>query len=225
MDDAKREETVTFFTDLVDWITRVGQGQVWLLAVGIFMARIADQSFGTMRTISIFRGFKVLAAVFGFLEVLIWINVVAQVIRNLSDWYLGVVYAAGFAAGSYVGMWIESRLAIGHQMVRVISKREANLADKLWEKNYAVVEMDGRTKTGEMDILFVAEKRRSVPKLLRQIHEIDPEAFFTVEDVKQVGLRQRDPSVVWGEKVIEDVGKWVTHPLRKRTREEGGRQG
>ncbi|MCB9357450.1 MAG: DUF2179 domain-containing protein [Calditrichaeota bacterium] len=212
---------MTFFTDLVDWITRVGQGQVWLLALGIFAARIADQSFGTMRTISIFRGFKVLAAVFGFLEVLIWINVVAQVIRNLDEWYLGVVYAAGFAAGSFVGMWIESRLAMGHQMVRVISKREANLADKLWELNYAVVEMDGRTKTGEMDILFVAEKRRSVPKLLRQIHDIDPEAFFTVEDVKQVGLRQRDPSVVWGEKMIGDVGKWVTHPLKKRTKDKG----
>jgi hypothetical protein len=86
---------MSFFTDLVTWLTSVGQGQVWLLALGIFCARIADQSFGTMRTISIFRGFKVLAAIFGFLEVLIWINVVAQVITNLDEWYLGVVYAAG----------------------------------------------------------------------------------------------------------------------------------
>ena len=212
---------MNFVTDLVDWITRVGQGQVWLLALGIFVARSADQSFATLRTISIFRGFKVLAALFGFMEVFIWINVIAQVIRNLDDWYLGVVYAVGFAAGNFVGMWIESRLAIGHQMVRVISKREANLADELWKLNYAVVEMDGRTVAGEMDILFVAEKRRNVPKLLRQIHEIDHEAFLTVEDVKQVGLRQRDPSVVWGEKMIGDVGKWVTHPLKKRTKEKG----
>ncbi|MBK6911809.1 MAG: DUF2179 domain-containing protein [bacterium] len=162
-----------------------------------------------MRTISIVRGFKVLAALFGFLEVLIWINVVAQVIRNLNEWYLGVVYAAGFAAGSFVGMWIESRIAIGHQMVRVIARREAGLADKLWERNYSVVEMDGKTKTGEVDILFVAEKRRNVPKLLRTINELDPQAFLTVEDVKQVGLRSRDPSVVWGEKVLGDTSKWV----------------
>lgn len=207
---------MNFFTDLVDWITRVGQGQVWLLALGIFFARIVDQSLGTLRTISIFRGFKVLATIFGFLEVLIWINVVAQVIRNLSDWYLGVVYSAGFAAGSFVGMWIESRLAFGHQVVRIISRREKNLADQLWEMNYPVVEMDGRTKSGEMDILFVAEKRKNVPKLLRRIHEIDKEAFFTVEDVKQVGLKQRDPSVVWGEKMLEDVSSWVKHPLRKK---------
>lgn len=207
---------MSFFTDLVGWLTSVGQGQVWLLALGIFCARIADQSFGTMRTISIFRGFKVLAAIFGFLEVLIWINVVAQVITNLDEWYLGVVYAAGFAAGSFVGMWIESRLAIGHQVVRVIAKREVNLANRLWELNYAVVEMEGKTKAGEVDILFVAEKRKDVPKLLRKIHEIDKEAFFTVEDVKQVGLKSRDPSVVWGEKVIEDVSSWVKHPLRKK---------
>jgi len=208
---------VSFLTDLVQWLTSVGQGQVWLLALGIFCARIADQSFGTMRTISIFRGFKVLAAVFGFLEVLIWINVVAQVITNLDEWYLGVVYAAGFAAGSFVGMWIESRLAIGHQMVRVIARRDVDLANKLWELNYAVVEMDGRTKSGDVDILFVAEKRRDVPKLLRKIHELDPQAFFTIEDVKQVGLKSRDPSVVWGEKVIEDVSSWV-RPRKKDKR-------
>ncbi|MCL4305682.1 DUF2179 domain-containing protein [bacterium] len=211
---------MNFFTDLIDWITRVGAGQVWVLALGIFLARIADQSFGTLRTISIFRGFKVLAALFGFVEVLIWINVVAQVIRNLDEWYLGVVYAAGFAAGSYVGMWIESRLAIGHQVVRVISRRESNLADKLWEKNYAVVELAGTTKAGEMDVLFVAEKRRNVPRLLRMIHDIDKQAFFTVEDVKQVGLTQRDPSVVWGEKVIEDVSSWVRSPIKRNKKDK-----
>ena len=48
------------------------------------------------------------------------------------------------------------------------------------------------------------------------INERDNEAFCTVEDVKQVGLRSRDPSVVWGEKVIEDVSSWVKHPLRKK---------
>jgi len=203
-------------TDAANWLTSVGQGQVWLLALGIFCARIADQSFGAMRTISIVRGFKVLAALFGFLEVLIWINVVAQVIRNLNEWYLGVVYAAGFAAGSFVGMWIESRIAIGHQMVRVIARRESSLAEKLWEKNYAVVEMDGKSKFGEVDILFIAEKRRNVPKLLRTINELDSQAFLTVEDVKQVGLKSRDPSVVWGEKMIEDVSSWVKKPLRKK---------
>ncbi|MBK8127651.1 MAG: DUF2179 domain-containing protein [bacterium] len=156
-------------TDLANWLTSVGQGQVWLLAVGIFCARIADQSFGAMRTISIVRGFKVLAALFGFLEVLIWINVVAQVIRNLQRVVSGVVYAAGFRAGSFVGMWIESRIAIGHQMVRVIARRESGLADKLWERNYSVVEMDGKSKTGEVDILFVAEKRRNVPKLCARL--------------------------------------------------------
>lgn len=76
--------------------------------------------------------------------------------------------------------------------------------------------MEGKTKSGEVDILFVAEKRKDVPKLLRKIYELDNEAFFTVEDVKQVGLKSRDPSVVWGEKMIEDVGKWVAHPLRKK---------
>ncbi len=208
---------MSFINDMLSWMVAVGTGQIWLLAIGIFIARIADQSLGTLRTISIFRGFMVLAAIFGFLEVLIWINVVAQVINNLSEWYLAVVYAAGFAAGNSVGIWIETRIAFGHQMVRVISRREVNLADQLWHKNYAVVELAGKTKAGEMDVLFVAERRRNVPKLLRMIHEIDDRAFFTIEEVKQVGLTSRDPSVVWGEKVLNEVADWAHLSGKKKS--------
>lgn len=188
----------------------------WLLLIAIFCSRILDQTFGVMRTISIFRGYSVLAAFVGFIEVLIWINVAGQVIRNLDTWYLGVVYAAGFAAGNAVGMRIEQRLAIGHQLVRVISKRSVGLANKLWEHNYAVTEIEGNSKAGPITFVSVAEKRRNVPKLAKLITELDPEAFFTVEDVKQVGFRRPpDPGVAWGRKILEGVGDLMIYPVEK----------
>ncbi len=192
------------------------QTHTWLLLIAIFLSRILDQTFGVLRTISIFRGYSVLAALVGFIEVLIWINVAGQVIRNIDTWYLAVVYAAGFAAGNAVGLQIERRLAIGHQMVRVISKREVDLANKLWERNFAVTEMEGHSKAGPIDVVLVAEKRKNVPKLAKLITELDPEAVFTVEDIKQVGFRSPpDPGVTWGKKLLERAGEFVNYPVEK----------
>ena len=211
---------MNWISDIAEWMTRTGAEQVWLLATAIFLSRVLDQSLSTFRTISIIRGFGLLAALIGFFEVLIWINVAGQVIRNLQHWYLAVVYAAGFAAGNTVGIYIESRVAIGNQMVRVISRRGVGLAQKLWDMNYAVVQLDGKTKSGDIDVLFIAEKRRNVQRLLRKILELDSEAIFTVEDIKQIGLRSRDPSVVLGEKLLSEVADWVPRPRKKKSRDQ-----
>ncbi|MCA9319888.1 MAG: DUF2179 domain-containing protein, partial [Planctomycetes bacterium] len=82
-----------------------------LLALVIFLARIGDVSIGTLRTILVFRGRSIPAAVLGFFEVLIWITAAGQVIRNLDAWYLTIAYAGGFAMGNIVGIWLESKLA------------------------------------------------------------------------------------------------------------------
>jgi uncharacterized protein YebE (UPF0316 family) len=174
------------------------QAPVWVLLIALFLSRIVDQTFTVMRTISIMRGLPILAACFGFFEVFIWINVAGQVIRNLDTWYLTVVYSAGFAAGNYVGLVIESRIAMGWQMVRVISRRGNDLAEKLWQQGYPVTTIEGKSKAGEIDVVIVADKRRHVPALCKQISLLDPDAFFTIEDVKQVGLRRKSGGTPWG---------------------------
>ena len=86
--------------------------RVWLPLL-IFLARVLDVSLGTLRIIFISRGKKYLAPALGFLEVFIWIVAVSQIMRGVQDWVSYLAYAAGFATGNYVGMWIENRLAIG----------------------------------------------------------------------------------------------------------------
>jgi len=162
---------------------------IWILLPGIFLLRIVDQTIGTLRTISVVRGYPGLAVFMGFLEVFIWINVIAQVIQRLDDWYLTIVYAAGFAAGQAVGMWVESRLALGNQLVRVISDREKGLAQQLWKHGYPGTEIEGTGPSGPVDVVFVVAGREKVPELTRIICEIDPDCFFTVEDVRQVSPR------------------------------------
>lgn len=166
----------------------------WLLVVGIFFLRIGDQSIGTLRTIAVIRGYAVLAVFMGFLEVFIWINVIGQVIQNLHAWYLTVSYAAGFAAGQAVGMWVEAKLALGNQLVRVISSREKNLVQQLWKHNYPATELEGIGPSGPVDVVFVVAGRENIPALIKQVCEIDPDCFYTVEDVRKVAERYIKPA-------------------------------
>ena len=159
----------------------------YLLAPLIFLARVADVSLGTFRTIVIFRGRKLLAAMIGFFEIIIWLVAASQVLTNLDQWYLALAYAGGFAMGNYVGISIEGRFAIGDELVRCISFNRDILAGTLREKGFKVVSFEGDMgKTHPVELLLIVEKRRNVPSLIRLIKELDKTAVYSVSDVKSV---------------------------------------
>lgn len=97
------------------------------LPLFIFLARILDVSIGTLRILFISKGFRGKATVLGFFEVLIWIIVVAQIIQNLDNWLNYVAYAGGFAAGNYVGMFLEEKMKMGVQIFRTVVTSGSNL--------------------------------------------------------------------------------------------------
>jgi len=97
-----------------------------LLPVLIFLARILDVSFGTIRIIFVSRGRKFLAPLIGFFEILIWLVAIGKVMQNLTNVYCYIAYAGGFAAGNFTGMWIEEKLAMGTLVIQVITKKDAS---------------------------------------------------------------------------------------------------
>lgn len=162
------------------------QGHPELLAVAIFLSRIVDVSLGTIRSILIFRGYRSVGALLGFFEVVIWVVAVGQVITNLDRWYLIVAYAGGYASGNWIGAWIESRIALGAEMVRVVSANpEVELAVRLRAQGFTVIEVGGSTADrSPVEVLLVVESRKRVPRLLALVREHDPRAVCTVSDVK-----------------------------------------
>jgi len=175
---------------LMEWLN----AHPLILPLFIFFARITDVSIGTLRTICIVRGYRFLAPVLGFFEVAIWITAVSGVFSHLDRWYNIVAYAGGFATGNAVGMYIEQRLAIGMQAIRVISPgHSAAVAAGLRLAGYGVTEIKGRGLNGEVSICFVVAPRKETPLILRVAESIDPEVFSTVEDVASaVGRVYRD---------------------------------
>jgi uncharacterized protein YebE (UPF0316 family) len=157
----------------------------WLFAPAIFLARVIDVSMGTFRTIVVFRGFPARAAVIGFVEILIWVAASSQVLRQVNAWPLMVAYAGGFAAGNYLGVWLESKVAMGQELFRIIATgADGKLAKRLSENGQPVVSLNCRINGRDAEVLLVTTDRRNSPALLAKVRESDPDALYTISDIK-----------------------------------------
>ena len=155
---------------------------IFLNCIIIILARICDVSLGTLRTVAIVHGRRGLALTFGFFEVLVWAMVVSRIIGTLQDPVYAIAYAAGFAAGNYVGLLIESRIGWGEQIARIFT-REGDLEKKLRDAGYRVTTFEGRGLEGPVLELFIQETRRNIPLLLEKARQFDPSCFFLVGNV------------------------------------------
>jgi uncharacterized protein YebE (UPF0316 family) len=171
----------TFFSQISpqDWYAWV------ILPLLIFMARICDVTLGTLRIIFVTRGKRKLAPLLGFCEVLIWVVVISQIMQHAHSVtsYLG--YAAGFAAGNYIGMYIEDHLALGTVIVRVIIPEcGESLVERLHSAGYGVTSVDGTGANGPVKLVYTLVKRKHLNDVLHVIHETRPKAFVSIEDVR-----------------------------------------
>jgi uncharacterized protein YebE (UPF0316 family) len=165
----------------------------------IILARLCDVTLGTIRTISVVHGRAALAWVLGFFEVLIWVFAVSAVIRNLDSPLYAIAYAIGFATGNYLGILVENRIGIGEQVVRIFTRRGAELAAALRQQGLRLTEFDGRGREGTVSLLFIKTARRQTPRIVRQATAMDPACFYVVDDVRitPTPFVQRPQSTVW----------------------------
>src|SRR5208283_5010372 len=133
----------------------------------IVLARITDVSLDTVRTVSVIQGRRTFAAVLGFFQAVVYICAVAKVLLNLNQPVYAVAYGLGFAAGTYLGMVIEQRLAFGKQLVFLLTPQGPKLAEVLRAGDYNVAEVKGHTRDGDLTILCVEIPRREAQKLVR----------------------------------------------------------
>lgn len=156
-----------------------------ILPLLIFIARVFDVTFGTMRIIFVSRGEKFLAPLFGFFEIIIWLFAIGQVMQNFTNIAYYIAYAGGFAMGNFVGIYIEEKMAMGTLITRTITKKDAsNLIDALKSNNCGVTSIDAEGATGKVKIIFTVIKRKDVNQVVGMIKQFDPKAFFSIEEVR-----------------------------------------
>ena len=155
--------------------------------VAIFLLRVIDVSLATLRLLYAVRGRKFIAAALGFVEILIWIVAISTVVRNFGSPLLVIGYAAGFAAGNFLGISIEEKLAIGLAEIRVISRNAGvEVAEALRELGFGVTEILGQGREGRVEIVTTVVQRRSIAKVLQEIERWDAEAFVSVDEPRTI---------------------------------------
>lgn len=149
------------------------------------MARLIDVPMGTMRHIFLARGFRNIVPVLGFFEVLIWVIAISQIMKNLNNVICYFAWAGGFATGTYLGMLIESKIALGMQVLRIITHQDSTgLIKALSEENVGITTINGHGAKGPVKIIFTIIKRKNLDKVVTLIDKHNPNAFYTIEDVR-----------------------------------------
>ncbi len=153
----------------------------------IFLARVMDVSIATVRVMFIMNGAKRWAPMLGFFESMIWLLAIGQIMQNLTNFYSYLAYASGYATGTFIGMCIEEKIAMGKMMVRVITRSTADeFIDWLNENHYRYTNVNAEDNGGNANVLFTVVKRSNLENLLKAVRYFHPEAFYTVEGIKRV---------------------------------------
>jgi len=151
----------------------------------IFIARVADVSIGTLRIVFISRGRQKIAPLLGFFEILIWVLAVTNIMQNLNNWICYIAYAGGFAAGNYVGLIIEEKLAVGDVIFRIIVRSDhKELMANLNSAGFGATAMKAEGSMNPVFVVYSIVRRSNAQQVTAIIQEVTPEAFFTVEDIK-----------------------------------------
>ena len=160
-------------------------------ALIIFSLRLADQSLGTMRALLVAKNKPIYAALIGLVESAIWIVAISQVIKDIDDPVLIGAYAAGFAAGTILGTYIERIVGVGNIVVRVFTPSNSpSVAETLRKNGHGVTIIDGEGKDGPVKIYLCIVPRRKLKSVLNMIEEINPNAYITTDMANPTSLKK-----------------------------------
>lgn len=172
------------FSDLLS----ISDPNVLLTGMAVFTARIFDVSIGTVRTIVTVQGRTVLSFFLAVFEVTIWITVVSTVIHQVTEMPILVVfYSLGYATGNVVGILVERRLAFGMIILKVFSTYYGQeIAQTFRKMGQPVTIFNGEGMKGPVLELYLACRRRDLRWMIAKVYEIDSDAFYVVEQAKDV---------------------------------------
>ena len=149
-----------------------------MLYLAIFILKILENALGTLRLIIVSNGKKLEGAILNFILAITWIISNSLVVID-NDIYKILVFAFGSFIGSYVGSLLEEKIALGNNMLFVISKKYnqiKNNLDNLKFDNYVI----------NKDMLIIMVSRKKGKELIDKILKIDNKAKIISESAKQL---------------------------------------
>lgn len=145
----------------------------YMIYLFIFICKILENSIATLRLIIVSNGKKIEGAILNFILSFIWIISTSLVVLN-NNIYKILIFAIGSLIGSYIGSILEEKIALGNNMLFIISKEYKKIS-KL-ENTYLI----------NKDILIIMVKRKKRKEIIDKILNIDNKAIIISESAKQL---------------------------------------
>lgn len=155
----------------------------------IFFGKVLEVTLYTLRMVLITKGEKTVGSIVSFFELILYLIIISGVLQGINEDPLKiVVYALGFAVGSYVGSILESKLALGTVQIQIIVKEEHGdaLSTYLRDEGYACTVVHGEGKNFKRHILYVIIPRKKVHEVINKAKAFQSNATITVNETRPI---------------------------------------
>ncbi|MDD2377322.1 MAG: DUF2179 domain-containing protein [Bacilli bacterium] len=156
-----------------------------VLYIIIFASKVFENALGTLRLIVVANGKKELGAILQGVIALVWVIVTGVVVVGITEDPLKIIaFAVGSAAGSYLGSFIEQKMALGNNMLMAIVDKNYGelIATEIRNNGFAVTVLDGNGMDKERNILMVVVTRKKRHNVVDIVKNIDQEAMIVSEN-------------------------------------------
>ncbi|KGR90220.1 hypothetical protein CD30_12690 [Ureibacillus massiliensis 4400831 = CIP 108448 = CCUG 49529] len=133
----------------------------------------------TLRTIFLVKNITFLAAIFGIMEMLIYVFGLSLVFNGDQSLLAMVVYAVGFGLGMFLGTRIENKLAIGYVYITINTQnKNQELIDSIRANGFALTTYIGEGRDSDRYKYEILAKRNREKELFLLVESIEPRAFI-----------------------------------------------
>lgn len=168
------------------------KGDNMLLYIIIFISKVLENSVATLRIIVVANGKKILGAILQGIVSIIWICVTGMVVINvLKDPFKIIAFALGSTVGSYLGSYIEEKIALGNKMLTIISrnKLEGQINNRI--KSVKVISTHGYIQNKKINISYIIISRKKINKIISIIKDIDKNSLIISNNIVNLCPKQK----------------------------------
>ncbi len=149
--------------------------------LAIFTLKLLENALGTVRMIFAMNGKKVLSSILQFLIGIVWVASASLAITNvMNDPFKILAFALGSALGSYVGCAVESKLAMGENVLICIT-RQMKVLNQLSAMGYTYTTLLGSGTEASCYVILLAIPRKKKKEIIAYIKKIDKVSMIISE--------------------------------------------
>lgn len=152
-----------------------------IIYILIFLSKIFENALATLRLIVVASGKKIFGAILQLCTTLIWISITGVVIINLNeDPFKIIFFALGSLVGSYLGSFLEEKIAIGNNLIAYkLVDINNNFHNYLKENSITFTKVYTSIKNESIYLIIIP--RRNKNHILNLIKEYDSKAVILSE--------------------------------------------